>query len=284
MPEGSYHFHVGSLRCTVLSDGYYEYPAEWFFPTADPLELAAEFSRRRLPDDRVLSPYTCLLIESGRRVALVDTGAGAATSTTGAILARLELMGLRAKDIDTVVFTHAHPDHIGGAVDECGRAVFGNAIHFMAEAEWEFWTARRVNVSTLRLPESMQDTLRDSARTRLEMLRHRIEPLEREFEVMPGVRLIPAPGHTPGHLALLLESEGDRLLNLGDAAVHPFHLEHPEWENGFDLSAESAAITRRTLLDFAAEENVHVMAFHFPYPSVGRVERRNDGWEWHPGW
>jgi glyoxylase-like metal-dependent hydrolase (beta-lactamase superfamily II) len=116
------------------------------------------------------------------------------------------------------------------------------------------------------------------------MLRHRIEPVEREFEVMPGVRLIPAPGHTPGHLALLLESEGERLLNLGDAAIHPLHLEHPEWENGFDLSSESAGKTRRRLLDFAAEESVHVMAFHFPYPSVGRVEKRNDGWEWHPGW
>jgi glyoxylase-like metal-dependent hydrolase (beta-lactamase superfamily II) len=164
MAEGSYHFQVGSLRCTVLSDGYYDYPAEWFFPTADRGELAAEFSRRRLPEDRVLSPYTCLLIESGRRAALVDTGAGAASPTTGAILARLEVIGLRAKDIDTVVFTHAHPDHIGGAVDECGRAVFANAIHFIAEAEWEFWTARRVNVSSLRVPESIQNTFRESAR------------------------------------------------------------------------------------------------------------------------
>src|SRR3954453_2900633 len=102
MPEGSYAFQVGSLCCTVLSDGYYSYPTPWFFPDADPGRLAEGLDRRGSPHHSILSPYTCLLIESGRRVALIDTGAGAASSTTGAILARLEVAGIRPRDVDTV--------------------------------------------------------------------------------------------------------------------------------------------------------------------------------------
>src|SRR4051794_8659810 len=106
MPEGSYAFQVGSVRCTVLSDGYYAYPTPWVFPNADADLLAAALDRRRLPHHAILSPYTCLLIESGRHVALVDTGAGDTTRTSGAILSRLEMAGIRPRDIDTVILTH----------------------------------------------------------------------------------------------------------------------------------------------------------------------------------
>src|SRR4051794_41863516 len=100
MPEGSYAFHIGSVYCTVLTDGYCAYPTPWFFPNADPEQLGAALDRRRLPHDQILSPYTCLLIESGREIALVDTGGGAALRTTGAIVARLEMAGLAAPASD----------------------------------------------------------------------------------------------------------------------------------------------------------------------------------------
>ena len=100
----------------------------------------------------------------------------------------------------------------------------------------------------------------------------------------PAYEPFPPQGHTPGHLAILLSSEGCHLLNVGDAAVHPLHLEQPEWENGFDLSSSLAMATRRELVERAAEEKMHLMAFHFPFPSVGRVSRLAEGgWEWSPG-
>jgi len=283
MPEGSYRFPLGSLWCTVLSDGYYAYPPAWFFPNAEAAELAQALEKRHLPQEHILSPYTCLLIETGRHVVLADTGAGPKASTAGAMPARLEMAGIRPRDVDAVVITHAHPDHVGGVLDARGRPYFPNAAHYIAEREHEFWMQPHRNLDGMRLPGERKSSIEDCARRCLAPLRHQIEPVEREMEIVPGVRVLPAPGHTPGHMALLLDSGGRQLLNLGDAAVHPLHLEHPEWENGFDLAPDRAAITRRALLERAASEGMHVMAFHFPFPSVGRVERRNGGWEWVPG-
>jgi glyoxylase-like metal-dependent hydrolase (beta-lactamase superfamily II) len=284
MPEGSSRFQVGTLRCTVLSDGYYAYPPSWFFPNAAPADLAEALYKRRLGPESIVSPYTCLLIETGRHVILVDTGAGAVSATTGAIPARLEVAGIRPKDVDAIVLTHAHPDHVGGAVDARQRPQFPNAAVYVSETERDFWMSARPKLGALRVPEAVKASMEIGARRCLDCVRHHLEPVDGETEIVAGVRVLPAPGHTPGHLALLLDSGGEQLLNFGDAAVHPLHLEHPEWENGFDADPECAAGTRRALLARAAAEGMRVMAFHFPFPSVGRVEKRNCGWEWLPGW
>ncbi|MGD0777462.1 MAG: MBL fold metallo-hydrolase [Candidatus Solibacter sp.] len=284
MPEGSHRFQVGSINCTVLSDGYYSYPSSWLFPNADPADLSGALVSHHLPPDDVLSPYTCLLIETGRHIVLVDTGAGEYSSTSGAIQARLEMAGIRPKDVDTVILTHAHPDHIGGAIDLCGRPAFPNARYVLSELEWEFWTGARTDLSHLRVPDTAKESLQSMARRSLGVLRHQIEPIDHETEIVPGVAAIPAPGHTPGHLAVLIASDGHQLLNLGDAAVHPLHLEHPSWENGFDLDPDRALATRRQLMERAVAHDMHLMAFHFPFPSVGRVAANDGGWLWTPGW
>lgn len=284
MPAGSYRFPVGAISCTVLTDGYFSYPARWFFPDVESAELARALELRHLPAETVLSPYTCLLIESGSHVVLVDTGGGASSQTSGAVVARLEMAGIRPRDVDTVILTHAHPDHTGGVLNAAGRPAFPNARYVLSEFEWEFWTAPRTDLRRLRLPEEIKQKMGAEARRCLTPLRFQVEPVERETEVVPGVRVIPAPGHTPGHLAVLISSGGEHLLNLGDAAVHPLHLEQPEWENGFDLASAEALATRRTLLERAVSENMRVMAFHFPFPSVGRLDPRAEGgWRWSPG-
>ncbi len=269
----------------MLSDGYFSYPIPWLFPDADPQQLHRALERHRLSQERALTPFTCLLIETGRHVILVDTGAGDSWQTAGAIRARLDMEGIRPGDVDTVILTHAHPDHIGGTLDARGRPAFPNARHVLAEPEWDFWMTGRADVSSLPLPKEFKAGIRDTAQRCLHAIRFQVEPVCGECEIVPGVRVIPAPGHTPGHVAILIESEGERLLNLADAATHPLHLEKPGWPNGFDLAPGNAAASRRELAEQAVAEGMHVMAFHFPFPSVGRIARRPEGgWEWTPGW
>jgi glyoxylase-like metal-dependent hydrolase (beta-lactamase superfamily II) len=206
MPAGSHRFEIGTIGCTVLSDGYAAYPTPWLFPNADPEQLSRALESRRAPRETVLCPYTCLLVETARHVMLVDTGLGEASSTSGAILARLEMAGILPKDVDTVILTHAHPDHIGGALDprrpNVPRPMFPNARHVISELEWEFWMGGHTGRGGLRLPAELQVGMESTARRSLTALRHQLEMVEHETEVVPGVRVIPAPGHTPGHLAL----------------------------------------------------------------------------------
>src|ERR1035438_2448983 len=285
MPEGSHRFQAGSITCTVLADGYCSYPTPWFFPNADPDLLARALEERRQPLERILTPYTCMLIQTGRHVILGDTGAGESSVTSGALVPRLEMEGVGRKDVETLILPHAPPDHIGGGVDSRGPPAFPNARYVLSELECEFWTGGQSGLCNLRLPEEVRTHMAATARHCLDALRFHLEPVTPEVEIAPGVRALAAPGHTPGHLAILISSDGQTLLNIGDAALHPLHLEHPEWENGLDLEAPRAMATRRELMERAAAGQMRVMAFHFPFPSVGRVAARPEGgWIWSPGW
>ena len=104
--------------------------------------------------------------------------------------------------------------------------------------------------------------------------------IDEETEIVPGIRSIAAPGHTPGHMALSISSGGEQLLHLVDTVVHPIHLERPDWLVATDLLPEQTVATRRRLLDLAATEKVLVFVFHFPFPGLGHVVQSGSGWEW----
>jgi glyoxylase-like metal-dependent hydrolase (beta-lactamase superfamily II) len=149
----------------------------------------------------------------------------------------------------------------------------------------EFWSRIHPDLRSLEVPEAFQRGMVRTARQALDALRHQLEIIHQQTEISPGITVIPAPGHTPGHMAVEVASGEDRLLHIGDAAFHPIHLEEPEWPCVLDLDRAAATRTRRALLERAVTQQARVMAFHFPFPSIGTVVGRDcGGWHWAPGW
>ena len=282
----SYRFRVGTFDCTIVSDGTFAYPhpGPLFFANASPesLQEALQGNNIALQDwENYVSPYPSLVIDTGQQLVLVDTGAGGIAPTTGKLMTNLQQAGIGPGDIDIVILTHGHPDHIGGAVDENGQPAFPTARYVMGREEWEFWTSEP-DLSNLQMPDELKGLILQQARTNLPPLQAQLRLVEAGTEILPGIRAVAAPGHTPGHMALSISSGGKRLLVVSDAVIHPLHLEHPEWYTCLDYAPQELVSTRRKLLSWAAEEQALVFAYHFPAPGLGYVMRQGQAWQWQP--
>jgi glyoxylase-like metal-dependent hydrolase (beta-lactamase superfamily II) len=258
-------FAVGSIECQVLPDGVAMYPPAELAVGVPADEVIAAFRSRVDEKGEVAVPYNCLLIRSGGRIALVDTGLGAeaagqAGEPAGRLMESLTASGITADQVDLVVISHAHPDHIGGlTVDAAsGRVpVFRSARHYFWQAEWEFWTSEE---GLAQVPEG----LADPARTHLPPV-HRaglVELVSEETDVLPGVRVLPAPGHTPGHVALAITSGHEGAIYVGDAVIDESNFAHPDWVSAFESIPNMSVTTRRALIEKAIRENLLLVAFH----------------------
>jgi glyoxylase-like metal-dependent hydrolase (beta-lactamase superfamily II) len=285
MNAESHRFAVGSFACTAVADGTFAYPPTAFAANVPPARVAEELAAHGRPADAIVTPYTCLAVDTGTHRVLVDTGMGplppGLPETTGKLRERLRAAGIDPAEIDTVVLTHGHGDHIGGNLDADGAVAFPNARFAMWRSEWDFWTADP-SLAELRADDQMKDLLRQWARTNLPPVRDRVDLIDRETEVVPGITALPAPGHTPGHMALAIASGGALLLHLADVALDPYQLAHPDWVAVFDFDPAQAVATRRRLFDRAADEGALVLCYHFPFPGLGRVARAGEGWRWEP--
>ena len=275
------HFAIGDIQCIAISDGSFAYPPDWLFSNVPKEQLEITLRDHRLPADQVATPYTCLILKIGKKCVLIDTGADGLAPTTGNLFKQLEAESISRDQINTVVLTHAHPDHIGGMLDQSGKPAFPNAEYVMSRTEWDFWTSRP-SLSESSLNSHMKEMLIGSAEKNLLPLKDRMRWLDGEKEITPGVHAFPAPGHTPGHIGLVISSSKTQFLHIADAVLHPMHLKYPAWRSMFDLDLDGAARTRQRLLDRAAADQVQLLAYHFPFPSLGRVAARGPAWQWEP--
>ena len=290
MSDDAQPFSVGALDCWALSDGQFNYPSEAFFANASPEALAEASDRPEVSAGQVTTPYTCLYLETGTEQILVDAGAGPVgthaadifpdvdhtTTSTGHLRENLRAIGTAPSSIDTVILTHAHPDHVGGLLDEDGTLVFGSAQYVISTTEWQFWFSETA-------AEEAPSPMVEVARRNLGAIDERVHLIEPETEIRPGIRARAAPGHTPGHMALSITSDGDQFLHMADLVLHPLLMAHPGWVTGFDLAPEQAAQSRRRLLDRVAARGIPVLGYHFPpFPGLGHVEDRDTGWAWTP--
>jgi glyoxylase-like metal-dependent hydrolase (beta-lactamase superfamily II) len=266
----------------VFDDGAYTFPGAFLAINAPPGELAQALAQVGQSFEAYTTTMNNLLIDTGDELVLIDTGFGAAAPTTGQLLPALQAEGIAPEDIDIVLLTHLHSDHYGGAANPEGKPTFPNARYLINRAEYEFWWAEP-SLAELPIPDDFKQGFREGAMGVLTALQGTVDQIEPGDEIAPGVTALAAPGHTPGHLAVEVASDGERLLHIVDAALDPVgHLHHPDWFAAPDNWPAHAILTRRQLFDRAAQENLLVLTYHFPFPGLGHVRQDGDSWLWEP--
>ena len=286
MGSENYRFALGDIECVIVSDGSFAYhhPAQVFFANAPEEELQQVLREHNLEPEHwteYVSPYTSLVVDTGRQRVLIDTGAGSMAPTTGNLIPSLQAGGITPEDIDTVILTHGHPDHIGGTIDDDGKPAFPNARYVMWKDEWAFWTSEP-DLSQLPAADYIIELLLTFARNNLPPLKDQIDLVDAEIEVAPGVHLVAAPGHTPGHVAVAMSSGSEELLYISDTALHFLQLEQPHWYSVVDMVPEQVLASRRRIMERAVANGALVHASHVPSPCRGSVARKGKGWQWQP--
>lgn len=263
-------FPLGKFEVTTIFDGAVQLdgPHPIFGQNMPQEEVAAFAEANHLSGSRMEIGFTPVIVNTGSELVLFDTGNGEARRPArGNLVMAIEAAGYSADQIDVVVLTHMHPDHIGGMM-EGGTPAFPNARYVTGQAEYDFWAADSMKEN--RVGKLVQSNVVPVA--------EKLSFLGNEGSVASGISSVAAFGHTPGHMAYHIESEGKRLLLIADACNHyVVSMQKPEWHVRFDMDKEGAAATRKKLLGMAAADGVLVTGYHMPFPAVGYVEAMNSG-------
>jgi len=273
MDSATARHRLGAFECLVIKDGTAGSPGLGELMKPVPPKLA---------DYALYMEGGLMLVDTPDRRILIDVGNGPTRGPrTHAAEAAFEAEGIAPESIDTILLTHGDPDHIMGLLTADGDLVYPNASLAMHRDLWEAWHAppsaglyfEGQAAFVRRLVEILADRLDDCG-----------ELFDDEREVVPGIRAIPALGHRTGHSAYLIESNGERLLHVGDAAVDPVYLEYPGVENyRHDTDRERACSARRMLVERAIAEDAFVVGSHFQLPGIGRLTRiAADRYAWAP--
>lgn len=280
--NATHQFRLGEMEAIVVSDGTLSLGLSAALP-ATPREEAERLLRDGgLAADGFKAQTNVTLVRAGGDLVLIDAGSGANfQDTVGKLGPNLEAAGIAPEAVTKVVFTHAHPDHLWGAIDEFDNAPrYPNATYSIAAAEWDYWTDPG---TVAKAPESLQGMAAGSARI-LKALEGRLERRKPGDAILPGMTLVDTAGHTPGHVSVLLESGSERLLVGGDVLTHSVvSFVRPDWRWGTDAEPDRAAAARRRTLDMLVYEKVPLLGYHLPWPGLGRVERKDAAYRFIPG-
>ena len=274
-----YQFRFGEFIITQILEGHVTrkdmHPFVATNATADEVQSVAREHYAPYPD--LEHGFVCTVIKTSTNLIVVDPGFGqnSPLPTAGFFIQSLCAAGYSADQVDTVIISHSHPDHIGGLMTD-GKATFGNAEIIYGRAEFEFWQ-RGEFISEMRQP-----TLALFNKVALP-LRDRMRFIEPDEIILPGLTALNAFGHSAGHLVFHIESAENRMMMLNDTVAHYVaSFARPDWHFSMDDDAEAAAISRKRILDQVATDQIPVTGFHLPFPSLGYVDTSGKGYRFHP--
>lgn len=268
---------LGTMQLVTLSDGHLTLPADLVFAPVADRDLAQVVAAYGIDD--VTAPLTppcnVTLIRDGARTILFDCGAGPAfQQSAGRLMDALATEGLDPADITDLVFTHAHPDHIWGVLDDFDEPLFANAAHWIGRAERDYW----VDPATVDTIGAERESFAVGAARRLQAIENVLNTFEDGDEILPGVAAYLTPGHTPGHMSFEVSGGGQTAMIVGDAIGNDhIALARPDWPTGADQDLETGAQTRQRLVERLADEAMLTVGFHLSGGGIGRVERTGDG-------
>ncbi len=259
---------LGQMRIDTLSDGHLVLPISFVSPDPRAPELLASFG---ITQPQVEAPCNVTLLRDGTNTVIFDVGAGPDfMPSAGKLAPALDALGVVPEDVTHVVFTHAHPDHLWGVLDDFDEPVFVNAQHMMGKREFDFW----IDPGAADTLDEGRKVFAAGALRRLQALEDHILTFSENDEILPGIRAHASFGHTPGHMSFLLRQGNDVCLVAGDA-IGNGHLAFaaPDMTSGADQDAETAIETRKELLDMLAVLQMPMIGYHLPDGGAGRVER-----------
>ena len=277
-----YRFAHGKMQATVISDGILPLgePSGSFLGSSKE-EIGKMLTDNFLSPNNVVLEQNILVLNTGDKVVLFDTGMGSSQMfgpTPGKMLANLKAAGIDPKDIDAVVATHAHCDHVWGIMADNGTPNFPNAQIYISQADFDFWTDEKK--LSLKEPAYMQPFV-EGARKNLLPNRERIVFVKDGQEFLPGIQAMAAPGHTVGHTIYMITSDGKSLAAIGDLTHHQvILLEKPRIEFAYDTDSKQSASTRVRMLDMLASNRIPLIAYHFPWPGLGHVAKHGEGFRY----
>jgi len=269
-----------ALGLQSLSDGHLSFPLTFYLPDAPPEERTSLLQANGYDAETVTPDCNVTLFRNGDRLILFDTGSGSRFMDSAGLLPQsLETLGIDPEDVTDVVFTHAHPDHLWGVLDDFDEPLFSNATHHISKIEWDFWT----DENTMdKMPET-QKSFAAGAKRNLEAIEEGIVRFEFGTEILPDVFALDTSGHTPGHASFEIQQRGDRFLVIGDAITHPVvSFQRPDWTLGTDQDGEKAIRTRKMLLDRLASEKIGFLGYHLTAPGIGYAERHAGAYRFVP--
>ena len=274
------NIRLGTSEVISINDGHLVLPGAFFFEGLPEDELESVLSQHGIAADQLKPPCNLTLLRQPDKTVLFDAGAGSGfVPTAGAMLDSLDALDVTPDDITHVVFTHAHPDHLWGVLDDFDDLVFPQAQLMMGQAEWDYWT----DPETVNSIGDARASFAVGASRRLDAIKEQISLFNERDEILPGVMAHGTPGHTPGHMSFEIR-EGSNAVMVGGDAIGNQHVAfaRPDWGSGADQDRDLGAKTRMRLLDQLATDQITLLGFHLPNGGIGRVERHGGSYRFVP--